>query len=356
MVLDQQFLRATADLAWLPPECLRVTRARPLGRDGQCILYWMSASCRAEHNYALEAARLTAAALGLPLLVFFCLDPSFPSATERSFRFLLEGLREAARAIHRRGIGFELRLAPNGVPDAVVGLCDSKRCEVLFTDVQYPRTARRWRDDIAARAACAVVEVEDNVLVPTRLIGGLVRGDHPAVQMRRRQAAHFDRFARVNPPVCAAGGPTHSHDAPSTDCDTQTTPAQGSTSTPAQDSTSTSAQDSTSTSAQDSTSTPAQDSQSTSAHESIQDTHSTSTKDPQSTSTEDPQSASTEDPQPTSTEDLQSTTLDAEDLDGVLDTLWVAAAARGTVRVQRLGAARAQRRGAPSTYAVTMRP
>src|SRR6476661_1940113 len=95
-------------------------RVRPLGehppRRGRYVLYWMQQSQRATGNHALEYAVQRANALGLPLRVGFGLTDDYPEAAERPYCFMLEGLRETARALAARGIPLVVRA---GAPDAV---------------------------------------------------------------------------------------------------------------------------------------------------------------------------------------------------------------------------------------------
>jgi len=67
-------------------------RGRKRGGGGDRVIYWMQRSQRAEENHALEYAVSEANLREIPLSVLFCLDPEYPLATSRSFRFMIKGL------------------------------------------------------------------------------------------------------------------------------------------------------------------------------------------------------------------------------------------------------------------------
>jgi deoxyribodipyrimidine photo-lyase len=122
----------------------------------------MQQSQRAAGNHALEYAVQRANALGLPLRVGFGLTDDYPEAAERHYRFMLEGLRQTARDLAARGIPLVARL---GSPDEVaVGMAAG--AAELICDRGYLRHQKRWRQNVAAAAACPVTQVETDVVVP----------------------------------------------------------------------------------------------------------------------------------------------------------------------------------------------
>lgn len=142
----------------------RVSLLAPLPPDpnGDRVVYWMQQSQRAEWNHALEFAIRQANDMALPVVVVFALTDAYPEANERHYAFMLEGLAETAATLRARGIGFRLlRGDPTAVvPDAARGAA------MLVMDRGYLRIQRQWRERIAARAGCRVVQVESDVVVP----------------------------------------------------------------------------------------------------------------------------------------------------------------------------------------------
>jgi len=141
-------------------------RVQPLNarerRGGRYVLYWMQQSQRARGNPALEHAVRTANDLDLPVLVAFGLTDDYPEANARHYAFMLEGLRDVARDLRQRRIGFVVR---GGSPEHVaIGL--SGDAAVLVCDRGYLRHQRAWRQRVAEEAECPVVQVEGDVVVP----------------------------------------------------------------------------------------------------------------------------------------------------------------------------------------------
>ncbi|MDY0313128.1 MAG: deoxyribodipyrimidine photo-lyase [Desulfobacterales bacterium] len=131
-------------------------------RNGTYVLYWMQQAQRAEDNPALERALAAANALDLPLAVCFGLTDDYPEANLRHYAFMLQGIRETATALAARGIRFVLRL---GSPDRVA-LALAADAALLVCDGGHLRHQRRWQQTVAEVAACPVVRVETDVIVP----------------------------------------------------------------------------------------------------------------------------------------------------------------------------------------------
>jgi deoxyribodipyrimidine photo-lyase len=132
-------------------------------RDGgDYVLYWMQASQRTRLNHALEFAVEQANERDLPLRVCFGLMDDYPEANERHYAFMLRGLADVSANLKKRGIGFVIR---RGNP-ADVALGYAKRAALLVCDRGYLRHQKRWRDKAADEAACPVVQVESDVVVP----------------------------------------------------------------------------------------------------------------------------------------------------------------------------------------------
>jgi deoxyribodipyrimidine photo-lyase len=146
----------------MEPERVKLLNEREPDGSGRYVLYWMQAAQRAGCNHALEHAVALANARGLPMVVAFGLTDDYPEANLRHYRFLLEGLRETAAALARRGARFVLR---RGRP-AEVALGLAADAALVVCDVGYARYQRAWRRQVAADAGRQVVEVEGEVVVP----------------------------------------------------------------------------------------------------------------------------------------------------------------------------------------------
>lgn len=167
-------------------------RIQPLNDGEVCggdyVLYWMQASQRAERNHALEHAVRRANELGLPLLAVFGLTDDYPEANLRHYAFMLEGLRDAAAALERRGIALAVR---RGSPDEVA-LEAGESAAMIVTDRGYLRPQREWRERVAREAGRSVVQVESDVVVPVDLASD--RREVGARTLRPRIRRHLDEF------------------------------------------------------------------------------------------------------------------------------------------------------------------
>jgi deoxyribodipyrimidine photo-lyase len=131
------------------------------------VLYWMQQAQRAACNHALEHAVDLADARGQGVVVAFGLTDGYPEANLRHYAFMLEGLRETAQTLERRGVRFVLR---RGDPaEVAVRLAREGGASTVVCDKGYTRLQRAWRARAAAEAGREVVEVEGEVVVPVAL-------------------------------------------------------------------------------------------------------------------------------------------------------------------------------------------
>jgi deoxyribodipyrimidine photo-lyase len=157
---------------------------------GAYVLYWMQQSQRAELNHALEYAVQRANGLGQRLLVAFGLMDDDPEANLRHYRFLLEGLRETAEALGRRNI--EMLVRRGSPPEVALEL--GSDASLIVCDRGYLRHQREWRRRVARAAACEVVQVESDLVVPVDVASGKV--EWAARTMRPKVRRHWERFLR----------------------------------------------------------------------------------------------------------------------------------------------------------------
>jgi deoxyribodipyrimidine photo-lyase len=131
-------------------------------RGGNYVLYWMQAAQRVEYNHALEHAIRTANKLKKPVLVFFGITESWPEANQRHYYFMLEGLKEARKALEAKGIQMVIR---RDSPDS--GAAElAKYAAMVIVDAGQLRIQKKWRANAAGRIDCPLYEVETNLIVP----------------------------------------------------------------------------------------------------------------------------------------------------------------------------------------------
>ncbi|MGD2176707.1 MAG: deoxyribodipyrimidine photo-lyase [Anaerolineae bacterium] len=157
-------------------------------QGGDYVLYWMQHAQRAHYNHALVYAVREANHRRLPLLAVFGITQRFPEANTRSYAFMLEGLRETQGALRDRGIQLTLRLQPP--VEAVAGLAED--AALVVVDRGYLRIERRWRQRVAKRLPCRLVQVESDVVVPLETTSK--KEEYAAYTIRPRIHRHLDAF------------------------------------------------------------------------------------------------------------------------------------------------------------------
>jgi deoxyribodipyrimidine photo-lyase len=85
----------------VPAARIRPLNDKPIHERRDYVLYWMIGARRLQWNFALQHAVDLAIALKRPLLVFEPLDVTYPWASERLHRFVLDGMAANARVAAR---------------------------------------------------------------------------------------------------------------------------------------------------------------------------------------------------------------------------------------------------------------
>lgn len=171
---------------------LRTLNDRP-ERAGDYVLYWMQQSQREAFNPALETAIVCANRLELPVVVGFGLTDGYPEANARHYSFMLEGLADVQAALARRGVGFVVR---RGAPDDVA-IELARHAALVVCDRGYLRHQKVWRANLAEAAACRVVQVEGDVVVPVELASS--KQEIAARTLRPKILKVRDEFVRPLP-------------------------------------------------------------------------------------------------------------------------------------------------------------
>jgi len=176
------------------PKAIQESRIQLLNekavRKGAYVLYWMQQSQRAEWNHALEYGVGRANELELPLVVGFGLTDAYPEANLRHYNFMLEGLQHTHQALAGRGIKLVLQL---GDP-AEVALGLARKAAMVVCDCGYMRHQKAWRQKVAEEAACSVVQVESDVVVPLAEVS--LKSEYAARTIRPKIKWHLDEYLR----------------------------------------------------------------------------------------------------------------------------------------------------------------
>ncbi|AUD63881.1 hypothetical protein BK010_09885 [Tenericutes bacterium MO-XQ] len=133
------------------------------------VIYWMQQSQRVHYNHALDHAIRMANHFDLPLVCFFGIDDKYPEANERSYQFMLEGLKEVSELLKKLGINFILTF---GKPhqSLIPFLNDA---QALVMDRGYLRHQRLWRKElyheVKSNDSLIIDMVDADLIVPVHV-------------------------------------------------------------------------------------------------------------------------------------------------------------------------------------------
>ncbi len=168
------------------------------GAEGEGpIAYWMSRDQRAEDNWALLHAQQLALLRKEPLLVVFCLMPTFLNAAMRQYGFMLAGLREVQGALREKNIPFHL---VSGPPEEMIPrFVNEHKLGVLVTDFDPLRIKRRWKEAVAGKIHIPFHEVDAHNIVPCWIASP--KGEFAArtfrPKIRRALAEFMEEFPKL---------------------------------------------------------------------------------------------------------------------------------------------------------------
>ena len=135
-------------------------------KGGRCVVYWMQRAMRIRDNSALDVAIEAGNLLGLPVVAYFQVIPSYPGANLRHYHFLQQGLRDVEQDAAERGVGFVLRRSPEHSLEAFL---EEVKAALLIGDENPCREPERWRHVLAKRLKLPYWTVDADVVVPSRI-------------------------------------------------------------------------------------------------------------------------------------------------------------------------------------------
>lgn len=156
--------------------------------SGDYVLYWMQASQRTQYNHALEYAIHQSNKLKKPLIVYFGLTESFPDANQRHYFFLLEGLKEVEESLNDMNIQFVvLKRSPE------IGAVEmAENSSMVVTDRGYLDIQRKWRNHVADKIKCSLIQVESDVVVPLETAS--YKEEYSAATFRKKIKNYMNYF------------------------------------------------------------------------------------------------------------------------------------------------------------------
>jgi deoxyribodipyrimidine photo-lyase len=169
---------------------VRAENDAPWNASGGYVLYWMTAARRTRFNFGLQRAVEHALELRKPLLVLEALRVDYPYASDRLHAFVVDGMRDNARAFSASRATYfpyvePLRGAARGL---LTRLCEDAATVVTdwFPGFFLPRMLRA----VAAKCGVRLESVDSNGLIPVAAHGRAfptARGYRAFVQQNLRE-------------------------------------------------------------------------------------------------------------------------------------------------------------------------
>lgn len=152
----------------VPEIRIRNVGASAASRDGEYVLYWMTAFRRTEWNFSLQRAVEWAQELKKPLVVFEALRSGYPWACDRFHQFVIQGMADNAKRLARRSVLYYPYLEPTpGAGKGLLAALAKKACAVISDDFPcffLPHMVEAARKQVATRFEL----IDSNGLFPMR--------------------------------------------------------------------------------------------------------------------------------------------------------------------------------------------
>lgn len=141
-----------------------LVKGRP---DKGPVIYWMSRDQRVNDNWALIYAQQLAKENRVPFGVVFCLVTDFLSATLRQYHFMLHGLKQVEKSLHKKGIPFFL--LPGQPQESIPEFIQKYKIGILVTDFDPLKIKVKWKREITKQVTIPFMEVDAHNIVPCKL-------------------------------------------------------------------------------------------------------------------------------------------------------------------------------------------
>lgn len=161
------------------------------------VLYWLRSAPRLAFNASLQAAIVRANQSELPLIIYFELNPHFPSANDRNFTFLLQGIQEFATATEKLGATFVLHQTGTTQTPSLEQLLP--KAAHIVTDHTYLRFQRQWLNQVQAHSPNPIEIQETNTVVPISIASA--KAEYSAATLRRKLRPLISKYLQPDLPL-----------------------------------------------------------------------------------------------------------------------------------------------------------
>lgn len=168
------------------------------------VVYWMSRDQRVQDNWALLHAFDLADKNKQPLVVVFCLVKNFLESGDRQFGFMIDGLKQVEKDLAEKNIVF--RLIKGEPTQAIPHFVNENKAGILVTDFSPLKIGREWREEVAEKVNCAMVEVDAHNIVPVWEVSS--KQEFGAYTIRPKIHKLLPEFLEEFPKLKKFNGPT----------------------------------------------------------------------------------------------------------------------------------------------------
>jgi deoxyribodipyrimidine photo-lyase len=161
------------------------------------VLYWMSREQRVHDNWALLFAQNLALSYNRPLRVTFCIVPQFLGATQRQYRFMINGLQQVEKKL--LDLAIPLRVLMGSPEKEVPRFISESGIGCLVTDFDPLRIKEEWKKGVIGELKIPIYEVDAHNIVPCW--SASPKQEYSAYTFRRKINPLLDEFLTDYPIV-----------------------------------------------------------------------------------------------------------------------------------------------------------
>lgn len=180
-----------------PVDPRRVHIRKELPHQDGSVIYWMGRDMRVDDNWALLFAQSLGIKYSMPLAVVFVLPPVFLEATERSYGFLLKGLKVVEDQLAEKNIPFYLLL---GSPEKLIPqFVREHSVTKVVADFNPLNIVESYKSAVTGSVKASFFEVDAHNIVPTRIASD--KQEFGAYTIRPKIHRLLPEFLKEFPPV-----------------------------------------------------------------------------------------------------------------------------------------------------------
>ena len=175
----------------------RISSLNNVPRENGTVMYWMDREMRINDNWALLYAQSLALERRLSLSVVYCLSPDFSEATERTYSFIINGLRETEQLLREKQIPFYLC---TGTPETEIPNFVKKYDGTsLVTDFNPLANVVHSKQKVAEKINASMYVVDAHNIVPAWIASGKQEFGAYTIRpkLHRLLPEFLDEFPRV---------------------------------------------------------------------------------------------------------------------------------------------------------------